>query len=506
MQRTVFTVLFLAACPLSLNAENREPAINIGARRELMLDDYLFSKIESLEFRQHSLREEEEVLDFGADWEGRKHHGITVCGYPVVFADNGKFRMYYSAMTGLRFKPVDPETQFTCYCESTDGIHWKRVILDRIEFEGSTRNNILLKGQICHNFAPFIDTRPGVPPDQRYKAVGGNGKAYVFASPDGITWRTWKGEPLWDGEEDAFDRHGASRGGNNPGHERAILDSLNVAFWDAEHDQYVLFFRAYLPCLSRDGKRKLPETRSVMRCTSKDFLNWDKIEPIEYGEPRRAWIHSLYTSGLKPYGRAPHIYLGFPLRMADRRPFYGGSFGMSETAFMYSRDTKNFTLIDEPFLRPGREQRNWTKHGNMIAWGMLQTADDELSFYYMQHDHQPDTHLRRGTIRLDGFRSLHAGRFPGGVAITKPLVFNGDRLEINASTGAGGGVRVGFMDAETMKPIKGFEESSEFYGDQIQHFMHFGKRRDISSMAGRRIRLKLSMYGADLYSLKFSGK
>lgn len=102
--------------------------------------------------------------------------------------------------------------------------------------------------------------------------------------------------------------------------------------------------------------------------------------------------------------------------------------------------------------------------------------------------------------------AVDAGRFPGGVAITKPLVFNGDRLEINASTGAGGGVRVGFMDAETMKPMKGFEESSEFYGDQIQYFMHFGKRRDISSMAGRQIRLKLSMYGADLYSLKFSGK
>ena len=207
--------------------------------------------------------------------------------------------------------------------------------------------------------------------------------------PTGSTWRKLREEPILDGEEPAFDRHGAIRWGNDPSRKRAILDSLNVSFWDPGNGQYVLFFRAYLPCLSRDGKSRLPETRSVMRATSRDFLNWGNIEPIEYGEPRREWKHSLYTSGLKPYPRAPHIVLGFPLRTAPRKPFHGTSYGLSETAFMYSRDTLNFVLVDEPFLRPGRDPRNWSKHGNLMAWGMLQTAPDELSFYYLQHDHQP---------------------------------------------------------------------------------------------------------------------
>lgn len=510
MQRKLLLLLLLLLFAITASQssakDKKSEAIPIGNRRELMLDGFLFAEIRNLQFRQHSLREREKILDLGADWEGRKHHGISVCGYSVVMQDQGKFRLYYSSMLGLRFKPVDPATQFTCYCESTDGIHWKRVLLNRVAFEGSKRNNILLKGQHCHNFAPFLDSRPGVPADQRYKAVGGNGKAYVFASADGLNWRKLKEEAILNGEEEAFDRYGAIRWGNNPSHERAILDSLNVASWDPVRKQYVLFFRAYLPCLSRDGKRKLPETRSVMRCTSRDFLNWGNIEPIEYGEPRRAWIHSLYTTALKPYYRAPHLFLGFPLRTANRKPFFGGSSGMSETAFMFSRDTKNFTLIDEPFQRPGRDPRNWSKHGNNTAWGMLQTAPDELSFYFQQHDHQPDTHLRRGTIRVDGFRSLHGGRFPGGVAITKPLVFHGDRLEINAATGAGGGIRVGFLDAETKQPIAGFAQSSEFYGDRIQHFVHFGKRRDLSALAGEPVRLKISMYGADLFSLKFSGK
>ena len=119
----------------------------------------------------------------------------------------------------------------------------------------------------------------------------------------GLEWRKLKDEPILDGEEPAFDRHGAIRWGNDPSRKRAILDSLNVSFWDPGQRAVRPVLPAYLPCLSRDGKRRLPETRSVMRATSRDFLNWGSIEPIEYGEPRREWKHSLYTSGLKPYPR-----------------------------------------------------------------------------------------------------------------------------------------------------------------------------------------------------------
>lgn len=493
-------LLLLMVVPLF--GEGNRP-VELGDRRELMLDDTLFETIRDLEFRQHSPRDAEKILDLDAPWEGRKYHGFTVCGYPVVLEDGGRFRLYYASYLGLRFQPRDPETQFTCYAESSDGVTWERIRLGRVEFEGSTDNNILLKGRTSHNFAPFIDTRPGTAAAERYKAVGGNPAAYVFASADGLEWRKLREEPILDGEEPAFDRHGAIRWGNDSSRRRAILDSLNVSFWDPGNGQYVLFFRAYLPCLSRDGKRRLPETRSVMRATSRDFLNWGNIEPIEYGEPRRAWKHSLYTSGLKPYPRAPHIVLGFPLRTAPRKPFHGTSYGLSETAFMYSRDTRNFVLVDEPFLRPGRDPKNWSKHGNLMAWGMLQTAPDELSFYYLQHDHQPDTFIRRGVLRVDGFRSLHAGGFPGGTAITRPLVFRGTRLEINAATGAGGGIRIAILDAATKRPVPGYESSKEFFGDEIRHFVEFGEDRDLAPLSGRPVRLRFQMVEADLYSLKF---
>jgi len=478
--------------------------IELGSRRELMLDDYLFKSLSKLSFKMHSPRVAEKAIAFDAPWEGLKKFGISVAGYSTMIQDKDRFRLYYASYFGLRLKPVDIVKQFTCYCESTDGIVWKRVNLNRVLFEGSRNNNIMRMGAMTsHNFAPFIDTRPGVPASQRYKAVGGNGKAYVFASADGLDWRKMKKEPILDGEEKEFDKLGAIRWGNNPGKERAILDSLNVPFWDPQRKHYALYFRAYLPALARAGKQKKGIMRSVLRVTSKDFLNWSKITPIRFGETRRHWKHELYTTMLKPYPRAPHILIGTPLRTVPRRPLRGGSFGLSETALMFSRDGLNFKLFDDPFMAPGRDIRNWSKHGNMTAWGMLQTAPDELSIYFQQHDHQKTAHLRRGVLRTDGFVSLHAGVFPGGTAFTKPLTFKGSRLELNAATSAAGSIYVSIFDAKSGNLIPGFERSREFFGDQIRHTVHWGKRSDISKLAGRPIFLRLRMFHADLYSLRF---
>lgn len=494
----------LAGLVLATVVGQAEEVLDVGSRRELMLDGFLFSSIRQLSFRQHPPVERERVLDFSAPWEGRKYFGISVTGYATVIPDGGRYRMYYTSYFGHRLKPADPSKQYTGYCVSKDGIHWTRPLLGRVEFEGSKQNNILRQGgRTSHNFAPFIDTRPGVPADEKYKAVGGNGEAFVFVSADGLDWRKYREKPIVDGTEPVFDRYGAIHWGNNPSQSRAILDSLNIAFWDAARKRYVFYFRAHLPALDREGKKIEKTIRSVMMCTSKNFRDWTGIKPIDLGEPRQHWRNELYTSMLQPYVRAPRLLIGIPLRTVPRRPLRGGSFGMSESALMYSRDGERFTITEEPFMRPGRDVRNWSKHGNMFGWGIVQTGDDELSLYYQQHDHQKTAHLRRATLRVDGFMSLHAGRYPGGVAISRPLVFSGQALELNVATGAGGGVRVGLIDADTGQVIAGFEESDEFFGDQVATVVQWKGVGDLGKLAGRRLRLKITMYEADLYSLRF---
>ncbi|MDP7274913.1 MAG: hypothetical protein QF363_05500 [Planctomycetaceae bacterium] len=504
MMRRESCCKFLVGLILMGGIGHAEEVINLGSRRELMLDGFLFNSIRHLSFRQHQPVEREQVLDFSAPWEGRKYFGFSVTGYATVIPDAGQYRMYYASYFGHRLKPGDPTKQYTGYCVSKDGIHWTRPLLGRVAFEGSKQNNILRQGgRTSHNFAPFIDSRPGVPADERYKAVGGNGKAFGFVSADGLDWRKFREKPIVDGSDPAFDRFGAVHWGNNPTKPRAILDSMNIAFWDAARKRYVFYFRAHLPALDREGKKIEKPIRSVMMCTSQNFRDWSGIKPIDLGEPRQLWRNELYTSMLQPYPRAPHLLVGIPLRTVPRRPFRGGSFGMSESVLMYSRDGERFRIAEEPFMRPGRDVRNWSKHGNLFGCGIVQSSEDELSLYYQQHDHQKTAHLKRATLRLDGFMSLHAGRYPGGVAISRPIVFSGGELELNVATGAGGGVRIGLIDAETGQVIEGFEESDEFFGDQIATVVHWKGAADIAKLAGRRIRMKISMYEADLYSLRF---
>ena len=52
--------------------------------------------------------------------------------------------------------------------------------------------------RVSHNFSAFLDSRPGVPANERYKAVGGGlRKLYRLVSADGIRWRNFAEESLF---------------------------------------------------------------------------------------------------------------------------------------------------------------------------------------------------------------------------------------------------------------------------------------------------------------------
>jgi len=75
-------------------------------------------------------------------------------------------------------------------------------------------------------------------------------------------------------------------------------------------------------------------------------------------------------------------------------------------------------LFQEAFLRPGPSPANWGNgHGNNTpAWGLVLTGDGELSLYWNEN-YGGTPHLRRGTLRVDGFVSVH-GPAAGGELVT----------------------------------------------------------------------------------------
>ena len=99
-----------------------EEPINIGSRRELMVDQHLIDKMIGVRLVLHHPTPRDIALVHDKPWEG------SVCGYHSVFQDGDRYRMYYygSQKTVTRGKLVAPHEYVTCYAESRDGVRWTK--------------------------------------------------------------------------------------------------------------------------------------------------------------------------------------------------------------------------------------------------------------------------------------------------------------------------------------------------------------------------------------------
>jgi hypothetical protein len=158
----------------------------------------------------------------------------------------------------------------------------------------------------------------------------------------------------------------------------------------------------------------------------------------------------------------------------------------------------------EGFLRPGIGLQNWVSRSNYPALNVVRTGPVEMSFYVNQNYAQPTAHLRRYSMRLDGFASVSAS-YDGGEMVTRPLRFAGSRLRINFATSAAGGVRVEIQDANG-EPVPGFtlDDAVPVIGNEIERVVAWKRGADLSGLAGKPVRLRFVMRDADLYAMRFS--
>ena len=457
--------------------------IDLGSRRELFVDDYLTDRLRGVELRLHQPVPRNVVLDHYVPWEG------NTSGYHTVFQDGKLFRAYYR---GSHYDPARPNKPVVCYAESRDGIEWFRPELGLVNYQGSTRNNIIWDGPGALNFTPFRDTNPDCRKGEEYKALGSphantheEQVLCAYKSSDGVHWRLLSKKPVMD----------HTTGAN-------VFDSQNLAFYDPQRSCYVEYHR---DSIYPDGVRY----RQIMTCTSKDFRRWTKQKLLDYGD---APLEHLYTNAVTPYYRAPHIYFGFPKRFSqDRRLPDNRVGGMSDGLFMTSRDGLTFHRWGEAFVRPGLQRERWESRNNMTAWGILETASDlatapkELSIFnsegFFSHG---GSRLRRFTLRVDGFVSARAP-LKGGELVTKPFTFAGSTLSLNVATSAAGSLRVEMQDADG-GALKGrrLRDCDEIYGDDLERTVTWKGVADVSDLAGKPVRLRFALSDADLYSLQFA--
>ena len=472
--------------------------LSIGSRRELFVDHCLIDSMRGVDLRLQTPVDCGEAINFDRPWEGQASF------YSTVLHDNKIFRAYYRGRPEI----LTDETRAECTCvaESGDGIHWEKPELGLVEADGTIGTNIILcEPYLSTNFCPMLDANPAAAASQRYKALAGGDYlaggddfgVMALVSEDGLHWKKLQEAPVF--HRDNLPPEMASV---------CVFDSQNVVFWSEIEQRYLAYFRVWVAGFRR-----------IARMESLDFRNWSRIELMEYraadGGPGA--FEELYVNQTFPYFRAPHLYVALAGRFVGNRkvlsdeqiaalgllPSQGND--ISDAVFLTSRGGAVYDRVfPEAFVRPGIGLNNWGARSNFPALNVIQTGPAEMSFYLQCNYSQPTAHLRRYSLRLDGFSSLHAP-WAGGEMVTKPLIFDGDRLSLNMSTSAAGSIRVELQDLHG-RPYPGFElENCEvIIGNEIDRSVRWKRWQSLAPLSGRPVRFRFAMNDADIFSLQIT--
>lgn len=464
--------------------------IALANRRELFVDDALLEQYltDAMEVMHHPIRREL-IMTNDAPWEA---NGWV---YYTVLEDHGIFRMYYLSQPMYNAERTKHECPFhhINYAQSLDGVHWTKPELGIFAFQGSKRNNIVMVTHTMDAFHVFYDDHPRCPAEERYKAVytKPGQQLWCMVSADGVHFQ----DGWMISDQGRFDSH-------------------NTAFFDSNCGLYRCYYRDY-----HQG------VRDIQCMTSPDFHTWSQPVRLRYQECTEDF--QMYTNGIKPYFRAPHIYIGLPTRYTERpawtlnydqlcgakhrqwrmslHPRYG--LAVTDGLLMTSRDGYCFRRHGEAFLRPGPESPlRWVYGDCYASYGMLATPtqvrgeDRELSLYAAANCWSDGpVQLFRYALRLDGFISRH-GDWKGKRLVTKPFTFQGDRLLVNFATSGAGCMRI-VLEDQGGEPLPGYD-SGELFGDSTDRSVIFSA--SLAALQGMPVRMRVELRDSDIYSFKFS--
>ncbi len=386
-----------------------------------------------------------------------------------------------------------------CYARSKDGLHWEKPELGLIEYNGSKANNIVYiarPGGVYHGGTVFVD--PHGDPAQRFKFVHGGGPRITEAghmgvdaavSPDGIHFSPGPVCPItpW------------------------YTDCGNVAFWDDQRQKYVLFVRYWTGNVGvKDGRMYYGGdygsmgVRAVGRSESDDFFHFPKPEVVLQPDGEDPDDLQMYNSAAHKYPWARDAYLIFFSAFYIRPDTVDVQIATSTDSVAWRRD------IREPFLRVGPRDA-FDSMETYMGHGMLLRNNEILMYYGGFNVPHGGTNAGPGmggigccAIRKDGFFSMDAP-YGGGEFVTRPIVIDGERLTVNCDASAGGSLRVELQD-ETGNPLPGrtLSDCNPFQGNRIEHTFVWNEGMDISTLRGKKVKLRFNGRDCKLYAFGFA--
>ncbi len=378
------------------------------------------------------------------------------------------------------------------YAVSRDGVHWERPSLDVVP-----GTNLVLPESIHPDSGTVWLDNDSKDESRRFKMLvrepnpphDGHIPALMMTSPDGIHWS----EPVRTGP----------------------MDDRSTVFYNPFRRKWVQSIRAWIP----------PRRRCRKYWEADDFLEsgkWTDDQPVfwtgadcmdESGEAP-AELYNLdavaYESlmiGLFQIFKGPPNHIGEACGMPK----------LTELVLASSRDGFHWHRPDRrAFIGARREPGSWEYGYVESTGGVLLVVGDELWFYYSAYAGDPsrinvpwsangmysNAALGLAKLRRDGFASMQA-HFPDATLTTRPLIFTGKHLFINANT-AGSMLKVECL-GEDNKAVEGFSMNccQGYRGNSTCAEITWADA-DIGSLAGRPVKLRFQMDRGDLYSFWIS--
>jgi hypothetical protein len=384
---------------------------------------------------------------------------------------------------------------------SDDGVNFEQPRLGLIEHNGSKENNLIMLGLPSWG-KYFKDTNPACPPEELFKAtlwVGQRG-IYLYFSPDAVHWRRNETcmlplvsgggcETFWDDQQGCYFNYIKRDGSYNTG-EYANYGRSTTMFKSREINKAWPFNKVPNPYY--EGWPFPAVTGEGITVLSADVFDPDQGQ--------------IFRTRPQKYEWAPDTYVAFMIR---------GGCDMA-----VSRDALNWKICSElglgHYLRPARMVGGQKFRSGDIANGIIRRGD-ELWQYANCRITGGGLATVRFTQRLDGFLSLDAGQ-ETGILVTRPFVFDGDKLTLNVDAKAGqvkvaivalhGKEYTGYNVALTNPPKDGtrnygITDCDPIRTDSVQQVVTWKSSPDVGNLAGQVVRLRFEMKNAKLYSFQF---
>jgi hypothetical protein len=475
----------------------------ISTKKQFFIDELLIEFMHGVRLTTNPPYATGELL-VTADQPWEKPGQDFVWGGSSVVKDGEKVRLWYQVdCLEMRPQPVGfvLTDKYVAYAESEDGKHFKKPDLGLHEFRGTRSNNIVLPD--VEGCSVWVDAK--APPEHRFRSQGGDEKFpdLVFrSSPDGFRWAKTHSIDI----------------GN--------IDTQNIIFWDPTRGKYVLYTRRWI-AQSNDSEESY---RVHRRLESDDLVKWENEAIVLQADKED--LATYPTPNLCPpvdyYGACVFKYpdeQGISIMLAEAFWHWYPREGKSRpgpTAYdirlLTSRDGRHFERSPDraAFLRPG-PQGTFYSAGIWVLPKPIQMGNEIwIYFHGANFDHdgiidpvakgQMRTGISRAVMRLDGFISADA-EFGGGEIITPAVQFDGDQLELNVDTSAGGVVFVELLD-EHGQPIKGYSrtEAKAICGNSVRMPVRWNEKQDVSELAGKTVKLHFIMRDCKIYAFQFTKK